>query len=75
MYVGDGLSRFPAGHVLDVARLYRLAIEVAQPNAKYHAVAEEGVSMRAIAEAVRRRLGLPVKSIAPEEAQDFRCRT
>ena len=71
VYVGDGLSRFPAGHVLDVARLYRLAIEAAQPNAKYHAVAEEGVSMRAIAEAVSRRLGLPVKSIAPEEAQDF----
>ncbi len=70
-YVGDGLNRWPAAHVLDVARLYRLAIEKAEPNAKYHAVVEEGVSMRDIAEAIGRRLKLPVKSIAPEEAQAF----
>ena len=70
-YVGDGLNRWPAAYVLDVARLYRLAVEKAEPNAKYHAVAEEGVSMRAIAEAIGRRLKLPVKSIAPEEAQAF----
>ncbi|MDQ0474531.1 SDR family oxidoreductase [Labrys wisconsinensis] len=66
-YVGAGLNRWPAAHVLDVARLYRLAIEKAEPNAKYHAAAEEGVPMRDIAEAIGRRLGLPVKSIAPEE--------
>jgi nucleoside-diphosphate-sugar epimerase len=70
-YLGDGLNRWPAAYVLDVARLYRLAIEKAEPNAKYHAVAEEGVSMRDIAEAIGRRLKLPVKSIAPEEAQAF----
>jgi nucleoside-diphosphate-sugar epimerase len=70
-YVGEGLSRWPAAYVLDVARLYRLAIEKAERGAKYHAVAEEGVSMRAIAEAIGRRLKLPVKSIDPEEAQDF----
>ena len=70
-YIGDGLNRWPAAHVLDVARLYRLAIEKAEPNAKYHAVAEEGVPMRDIAEAIGRRLRLPVKSIAPEEAQAF----
>ncbi|MGO8831534.1 MAG: SDR family oxidoreductase [Roseiarcus sp.] len=70
-YIGDGLNRWPAAHFLDVARLYRLAIENAEPNAKYHAVAEEGVSMRDIAEAIGRRLKLPVKSIAPEEAQAF----
>jgi nucleoside-diphosphate-sugar epimerase len=70
-YVGDGLNRWPAAYVLDVARLYRLAIEKTEPNAKYHAVAEEGVSMRDIAEAIGRRLKLPVKSIAPEEAQAF----
>jgi nucleoside-diphosphate-sugar epimerase len=68
-YIGDGLNRWPAAYVVDVARLYRLAIERAEPNAKYHAVAEEGVSMRAIAEAIGRRLKLPVKSIAPEAAQ------
>ena len=70
-YIGDGLNRWPAAHVLDVARLYRLAVEKAERHAKYHAVAEEGVSMRDMAEAVGRRLKLPVKSIGPEEAQDF----
>ncbi len=70
-YVGDGHNRWPAANVLDVARLYRLAIEKAEPNAKYHAVAEEGVSIRDIAETIGRRLKLPVKSIAPEEAQAF----
>ncbi|RJG41597.1 SDR family oxidoreductase [Mesorhizobium sp. DCY119] len=70
-YVGDGLNRWPAAHVLDVAQLYRLAIEKAEPNAKYHAVAEEGVQTRDIAEVIGERLKLPVKSIALEEAQAF----
>jgi nucleoside-diphosphate-sugar epimerase len=70
-YVGDGHNRWPAAHVLDVARLYRLVIEKAERGAKYHAVAEEGVSMRAIAEAISRRLTLPVKSIVAEEAPAF----
>jgi nucleoside-diphosphate-sugar epimerase len=70
-YVGDGRNRWPAAYILDVARLFRLAIEKAEPNAKYHAVAEEGVPMRDIAEAIGRRLKLPVKSIAPEEAQAY----
>jgi nucleoside-diphosphate-sugar epimerase len=70
-YIGDGHNRWPAAYVLDVARLYRLAIERAEPNAIYHAVAEEGVSMREIAEALGTRLTLPVKSIAPEEVQAF----
>ena len=43
--VEDGRNRFPAAYVLDVARLYRLAVEKAEPNAKYHAVAEEGVAI------------------------------
>ena len=70
-YIGDGLNRWPAAHVSDVARLYRLAIEKAAPDAKYHAVAEEGVPMRHIAEALSRRLGLPARSISPEEAGPF----
>ena len=70
-YVGDGLNRWPAAHVLDVARLYRLAIERAEPNARYHAVAEEGVPMRDIVSAAGRRLKLPVKSIATDEARAF----
>ena len=68
-YVGDGLNRWPAAHVLDAARLFRLALEKAEPNAKYHAVAEEGIPMRDIAQAIGRRLQLPVKSIAADEAQ------
>ena len=70
-YIGDGLNRWPAAHVLDVARLYRLAIEKAEPNAKYHAVAEQGVPMRDIAETLGQRLKLPVKSLAPQEAAAF----
>ncbi|MFG1421406.1 SDR family oxidoreductase [Roseixanthobacter liquoris] len=70
-YVGNGLNRWPSAHVVDVARLYRLAIEKAEPNAKYHAVAEEGVPVREIAEAIGRRLNLPAKSIAAEETPAY----
>ena len=70
-YIGDGLNRWPATHVSDVARLYRLAVERAEPKAVYHAVAEEGVAMRDIAQAIGRRLNLPIKSIPAEEAQAF----
>lgn len=70
-YVGNGLHRWPAAYVLDVARLYRLAVEKAEPNAKYHAVGEEGVSLRDMAQTLGRRLNLPVKSIAPDEAPAF----
>ena len=67
-YVGEGLNRWPAAHVLDVARLYRLALEKHQAGAKYHAVAEEGVRMRDIAEVIGRGLKVPAKSISVEEA-------
>jgi nucleoside-diphosphate-sugar epimerase len=67
-YVGEGVHRWAAAHVSDTARLYRLALERAEPRARYHAVAEEGVAMRDIALAIGRRLAVPVKSIAPEEA-------
>src|SRR6185503_4369686 len=53
---------------LDVARLYRLAFEKAEPGARYHAVAEEGVALRDIAEVLARKLKLPAVSIKPEEA-------
>jgi nucleoside-diphosphate-sugar epimerase len=68
-YIGDGGNRWPAAHVSDAARLYRLAIEKADPGAIYHAVGEEGVSMKAIAEALGRGLKVPVVSIKPEEAE------
>ncbi len=71
VYVGEGRNRWPAAHYLDVARLYRLAIEKAEPNAKYHAVGEEGVPVRDIVETIGRRLELPVRSITPEEAPAY----
>jgi nucleoside-diphosphate-sugar epimerase len=67
-YVGDGLNRWPAAHVFDVARLYRLALEKRQPGARYHAVDEEGVAVRDIAEVVGRGLKVPVVAMSPEEA-------
>lgn len=67
-YIGDGANRWAAAHVSDVGRLYRLALEKHESGAKYHAVAEEGVPMREIAEAIGRGLKIPVKSLSPEEA-------
>jgi nucleoside-diphosphate-sugar epimerase len=67
-YVGEGRNRWAAAHVSDVARLYRLALEKHEAGAKYHAVAEEGVSMRDIAETIGRGLKVPVVSLSPEKA-------
>jgi nucleoside-diphosphate-sugar epimerase len=68
-FIGDGSNRWPAAHVSDTARLYRLAFEKAEPGAIYHAVDEEGVTMKAIVEAHGRGLKVPVVSIKPEEAE------
>jgi nucleoside-diphosphate-sugar epimerase len=68
-YVGDGLNRWSAGHLSDVVRLYRLAIEKGERGVRYHAVGEEGVSAREIAEALGRGLKMPAVSITPDEAQ------
>ena len=65
-YVADGLNRWAAVHVLDTARLYRLALEKQEGGARYHAVAEEGV--REIADAIGRGLKVPAVSKSPEEA-------
>ena len=67
-YVGEGHNRWAAAHVLDVGRLYRIALEKHEAGAKYHAVAEEGVPMRDIAETIGRGLKIPVVSLAPEKA-------
>ena len=67
-YIADGRNRWAAVHLLDAARLYRLALENAKPGARYHAVAEEGVFVRDIAEVIGRGLNVPVVSIAVEEA-------
>jgi nucleoside-diphosphate-sugar epimerase len=67
-YIGDGANHWPAVHRRDAARLFRLAVESAPPGSVLHGVAEEGVPLRAIAEAIGRGLGVPVRSIAPEDA-------
>jgi nucleoside-diphosphate-sugar epimerase len=67
-YVGDGLNRWPAVQVLDAAPVYRLALEKGPNRARYHAVAEEGVTAREIAEAIGRGLKIPVVSMSAEEA-------
>ncbi len=66
-YIGDGASRWPAVHVKDAARLYRLAVERAPAGSVLNAVGEEGVPVREIAEAIGRNLNLPAKSLPAEE--------
>ena len=67
-YVGDGGNRWPAAHVSDVARLYRLALEKHEAGSRYNAVAEEGIPVRAIAEVLGRGLKVPVVSLTQEQA-------
>jgi nucleoside-diphosphate-sugar epimerase len=68
VYVAGQLNHWPAVHRLDAARLYRLAIENGSAGARYHAVAEEGVALREIAEAIGRGLNVPVVAKSAEEA-------
>jgi nucleoside-diphosphate-sugar epimerase len=67
-YIGDGTNRWPAVHRLDSARLFRLAVETAPAGSALHAVADEGVAIRDIAEVIGRHLDIPVVSISPEDA-------
>ena len=67
-YVGDGANRWPSVHQLDAAHLYCLAVEKGTAGARYHAVAEQGVPLRSVAEVIARRLGLPLVVKPAEEA-------
>ncbi|WP_433369415.1 SDR family oxidoreductase [Actinoplanes sp. CA-142083] len=66
-YPGDGSNRWPAVHVLDAAALLRLVVEQATPGSIWHAIAEEGVTTREIAEAIGRATDLPVKPVPAEQ--------
>jgi nucleoside-diphosphate-sugar epimerase len=70
-YVGEGQTRWSAAHVSDVARLYRLALEKGEPGARYNASVEEGVNGRAIAEVIGIGTGLPVRSVAADEVEQY----
>jgi nucleoside-diphosphate-sugar epimerase len=69
-YVGDGSNRWPAVHRSDAARLARLAVEAAPAGSVLHAVGDEGVPFREIAEAMGRHLDVPTASVSPADAAD-----
>jgi nucleoside-diphosphate-sugar epimerase len=69
-YLGDGSNRWPAVHRLDAAHLFRLALEDAPAGSTLHAVGDEGVPIRAVAEVIGQHLGLPVVAIRPENAAE-----
>jgi nucleoside-diphosphate-sugar epimerase len=70
-YVGDGENRWCAGHTRDAGRLYRLALESAPAGSRLHAVDDEGIPFRRIAETIGRMLDVPVRSLTAEQAEPY----
>ena len=70
-YVREGTTRWAAAHVSDVAKLYVLALKKGEPGARYNASVEEGVTARAIAEAIGKGTGLPVRSVRDDEVAHY----
>jgi len=69
-YVNDGVNRWPAVHRLDAAHLFRLALEKGVAGSRYHAIAEDAIQLREIAEVIGRMLNVPVNAISPDKAAD-----
>ena len=67
-YVGEGDNRWAATHRRDAARLFRLALETGEAGTRLHAVSEPGIALKAIAEAIGAKLGLPTRALEPDEA-------
>jgi nucleoside-diphosphate-sugar epimerase len=70
-YLGDGSQRWPALHRQDAARLYRLAMEQAPAGAVLHGVGEEGVPLRAIADLIAAKLGVPARQVPADQAEEY----
>lgn len=69
-FPGDGTNRWPAVHRLDAAHLFRLAVEAAPAGSRLHGVGEEGIPVREIATAIGRNLGIPVRSLSPQQSTE-----
>jgi nucleoside-diphosphate-sugar epimerase len=69
--IGEGTNCVPAAHISDVVRVFRLALEKGEAGYHYHAVSEQGVAMRGIAQAIGAGLKMPVRSVAQEDASDY----
>ncbi|TCC24575.1 SDR family oxidoreductase [Kribbella speibonae] len=70
-YIGDGTNRWSAVHTLDAARLYRLALESAPVGSRLHAIQDEGIEFRTIAEVIGRKLDLPTRSVTVDDASQY----